>query len=53
LHPQTLQPGEHLFTNLPSGVVTFACRFGGNCFTLAHDSANPNAVLRVPRPRAS
>ena len=50
MHPQTLAPGEHLFTDLPSGVVTFESAFGGNRFRLAQDSANPNAVLRVPRP---
>jgi hypothetical protein len=50
LHPQTLAPGEHLFTDLPSGVVTFESAFGGHRFRLAQDSANPNAVLRVPRP---
>jgi hypothetical protein len=50
MDPQTLAPGEHLFTELPSGVVTFEAVIGGNRFRLAHDSANPNAVLRVPRP---
>jgi hypothetical protein len=49
-HAQELQPGELQFTDLPSGIVSFSCSFGGNRFTLAHDSANPNAVLRVPRP---
>ncbi|HEU4417683.1 MAG TPA: hypothetical protein VFT55_02030, partial [Planctomycetota bacterium] len=50
LHPQTLQPGEHLFTDLPSGMVTFEVRLGGAKFRVEHDTANPNVMLRVPRP---
>ena len=49
MHPQTLQAGEHLFTDLPSGIVTFGVAFGGRTFRVQHDTANPNAMLRVPR----
>ena len=50
LHPQTVQMGEHLFTDLPSGIVTFEVAFGGAKFRVQHDTANPNVMLRVPRP---
>jgi RNA polymerase sigma-70 factor (ECF subfamily) len=49
LHPQALQAGEHLFVDLPPGIVTFAVAFGGATFRVQHDTANPNAMLRVPR----
>lgn len=47
--PQVLQPGTHVFTDLPA-TVTFVSKFGGARFALVHDAANPAAVLRVPRP---
>jgi RNA polymerase sigma-70 factor, ECF subfamily len=50
LNGQNTSPGEHVFSDLPAGVVTFVSPFGGSRFTIRHDTVNPTAVLRVPRP---
>jgi hypothetical protein len=50
LQGQKLQAGEHLFTDLPPGIVTFEVAFGGAKFRVRHDTANPNATMLVPRP---
>jgi hypothetical protein len=36
--------------DLPSGKVTFACRLGQSEFRVEHDTSQPIAILRVPRP---
>ena len=47
---QELAAGDYQFADLPPGTVTFHCQLGGQRFDLAHDTSNPNAVLRVPTP---
>jgi hypothetical protein len=45
-----LGPGCRRFRNLPAGPATFSCTIGGTTFDLRHDTAQPDAVLRVPVP---
>jgi hypothetical protein len=42
--------GEYTCTDLPVGQVTISCLLGGRRFELGHDTADPRAELRVPRP---
>jgi RNA polymerase sigma-70 factor (ECF subfamily) len=50
LHPQAHGAGDLVFQDLPTGTVTFATDIGGTRFELRHDTAVPEAVLRVPTP---
>lgn len=43
-----LGPGKVRYDDLPSGFATFACTLGGQRFEVRHDTANPDAILRVP-----
>jgi RNA polymerase sigma factor (sigma-70 family) len=45
-----LRDGEVRWRDLPSGKVTFACRLGQSEFRVEHDTSQPIAILRVPRP---
>lgn len=45
-----LQEGVWRFRDLPPGSVRFVCRIGDDEFALSHDTASPEATLRVPRP---
>jgi hypothetical protein len=45
-----LRDGEVRWRDLPSGKVTFACRLGQTEFRLEHETSQPIAILRVPRP---
>jgi hypothetical protein len=45
---QRIRPGESVFADLPPGVVTFACIWEGRQFELKHDTAQEEAVFRVP-----
>jgi RNA polymerase sigma factor (sigma-70 family) len=47
---EALGPGRNRVRDLPPGVVTFFCKIGTHAFTLPHDTAQPVAILRVPRP---
>jgi RNA polymerase sigma-70 factor (ECF subfamily) len=47
---QRTASGEYVCSDLPPGQVTFACTIGGKRFELRHDTADPRAELRVPRP---
>ena len=46
--PQWTRPGESVFADLPPGVVTFVCSWEGRHFELKHDTAQEEAVFRVP-----
>jgi hypothetical protein len=48
--PQYFGRGRAVFSDLPPGIVTFYCEFGGRRFELRHDTGKTEALLRVPRP---
>jgi hypothetical protein len=47
---ENVGPGCRRYASLPLGKVTFACGIGAARFYVEHDTQQPDALLRVPRP---
>ena len=47
---EMLRAGVWRFSDLVPGRETFGCTIGGNEFSIEHDTAVPEAILRVPTP---